>query len=80
MKNRKRRRSDTVRHLKFKKRLKCTSYNLSETSIQVLLKYQLVEKRNSCAHLGKCSAVWGRAKEEIKDGFFYAELNASRTI
>ena len=59
---------------------KCTSYNLSETSIQVLLKFQLIEKRNSCAHLSKCFAVWCRAKEGIKEGFFYVELNSSRTI
>ena len=51
---------------------KCTSYHLSdhETSIQVLLKFQLIEKRNSSAHLSKCFAVWCRAKEGIKDGFF----------
>ena len=34
-----------------------------------VLKFQLIEKRNTCAHLSKCSAVWCRAKEEIKDGF-----------
>ena len=59
---------------------KCTSYNLSETSIQVLLKFQLIEKRNSCAHLSKCFAVWCRANEGIKDGFFYAGLNSSQTF
>ena len=41
---------------------KCTNYNLSETSIQVLLKFQLIEKRNSCAHLSKCSAVKRRKR------------------
>ena len=34
-----------------------------------VLKFQLIEKGNTCAHLSKCSAVWCRAKEEIKDGF-----------
>ena len=37
-----------------------------QCSIQVILKFQLIEKRNSCAHLSKCSAVWCRAKEEIR--------------
>ena len=75
MKNRKRRLSDTVGHLKFKKRLNVQNYNLSETSIQVLLRFQLIEKRNSCAHLSKCPAVWCRAKEEIMARTAFFMLN-----
>ena len=48
---------------------------LSRTSIQVLLKFQLIGKRNSCAHLSKCSAVWCRAKEEIRARTAFFMLN-----
>ena len=76
MKNRKRSRSDTAGHLKFKKR---SSVRVT-TFVRQAFKFQLIEKRNSCAHLSKCFAVWCRAKEEIKDGFFNAELNSSQTF
>ena len=71
MKNRRRSRSDTAGDLKLEETFKCTSYNLCKTSIQVLLKFQLIEKRNSRVHLIKFFAVWCRAKEEIKDGYFF---------
>ena len=60
---------------KIQETFKCTNYNLSETSIQVHLKFQLIEKRNSCAHLSKCSAVWCRAKEEIRARTAFFMLN-----
>ena len=72
--------SEVDRTSQIQETFKCTSYNLSETSIQVLLKFQLIEKRNSCAHLSKCFAVWCRTKEGIRGGFFYAELNSSQTF
>ena len=60
---------------KIQETFKCTNYNLSETSIQVLLEFKLTEKRNSCAHLSKCSAVWCRAKEEIRARSAFFMLN-----
>ena len=48
---------------------KCKSYNLSQTSIQVFVKFQFIEKRNSCAHLCKCLAVWCGAVENSRDVF-----------
>ena len=70
MKNRKRSRTSKIQET-----FKCTNYNLSETSIQVLLKFQLIEKRNSCAHLSKCSSVGCRAKEEIRARKAFFMLN-----
>ena len=63
------------RTFKIQETFKCTNYNLSETSIQVLLKFQLIEKRNCCAHLSKCSAVWCQAKEEIRARTAFFMLN-----
>ena len=65
-----RRRKDTTEHLKYiQEMFKCTSYNLSETSIQVFLKFYFIAKRNSCVHLCKCLAVWCGAEENNRDGF-----------
>ena len=72
MKNsrKRRRRKDTTEHLKYiQEMFKCTSYNLSETSIQVFLKFYFIAKRNSCVHLCKCLAVWCGAEENNRDGF-----------
>ena len=72
MKNnrKRRRRKDTTEHLKYiQEMFKCTSYNLSETRIQVFLKFYFVAKRNSCVHLCKCLAVWRGAEENNRDDF-----------
>ena len=69
MKNRKRKRSDIVRHIKFKKLLNVRVTTFLRQAFKMLLKFQLIEKLNSCAHLSKCFAVWCRAKEGIKGGF-----------
>ena len=50
---------------KIQETFKFTNYNLSETSIQVLLRFQLIEMRNS----------WCRAKEEIRARTAFFMLN-----
>ena len=72
MKNRKRRRKDTTEHLKYiQEMFRCTSYNLSETSIQVFLKFY---SRNVNRYVWLCGA---EPRKTTGTAFFYGELNSS---
>ena len=73
----------TRQHLKYiQEMFKCTSYNLSETSIRVFLKFHFIEKRKwlcTFVQMFGC-AVRSRGKQLTRTAFFYGEPNSSQTF